>query len=102
MRRILFALLIAGSLEAQQYQEKITVERILIDARVTDYRGEPILSLAPADFRVRIDGKPAQVESVDWIPETALARDIAEVDRPQPEINTTLNVPPPRGRLLVF
>ncbi|HMC21837.1 MAG TPA: VWA domain-containing protein [Thermoanaerobaculia bacterium] len=95
-------MLFAATATAQQYQEKITVERILIDARVTDSRGDPILGLTPADFRVRIDGKPARVESVDWIPDTALARDLADVDRPQPEVNTTLDVPAPRGRLLVF
>jgi len=103
MRRALLAILaIASAARAQQYQEKITVERILIDARITDSRGDPILGLTPADFHVRIDGKPARVESVDWIPDTAIARDLADVDRPQPEANTTLDVPPPRGRLLVF
>jgi VWFA-related protein len=86
----------------QPYQEKITVERILVDARVTDGRGDPILGLKPADFRVHIDGKLAKVESVDWIPESAAARELADVERPQPEVNTTLNVPAPSGRLLVF
>jgi VWFA-related protein len=100
---ILLTLLFATSTAAaQEYQEKITVERILVDARITDSRGNPILGLTPADFHVRIDGKPARVESVDWIPDTAIARDLADVDRPQAEVNTTLDVPPPRGRLLVF
>ncbi len=103
MRRVLILLLTtAATAGAQQYQEKITVERILIDARVTDYHGNPVLGLQPADFRVRIDGRPAKVESVDWIPETAIGRDLADVDRPQPQVNTTLDVPAPRGRLLVF
>ena len=95
-------MLFAATASAQQYQEKITVERILVDARITDARGNPILGLTLADFHVRVDGKPAKVESVDWIPDTAIARDLADVDRPQPEVNTTLDVPPPRGRLLVF
>lgn len=98
----LTVVLVALLANAQEFQEKITVERILIDARVTDSKGEPILGLTPADFRVRIDGKPAVVESVDWIPETALARDLAEIDLPKPEVNTSLDVPPPRGRLFVF
>src|SRR5216117_1210654 len=102
MRRVLIALMIAGTVDAQQYQEKITVERILIDARVTDYRGNPITGLTAANFRVRVDGKPARVESVDWIPETAAARELADIDRPPAEVNTTLNVPAPRGRLFVF
>jgi VWFA-related protein len=100
---MVFALfLLATIATAQQYQEKITVERILIDVRVTDARGEAILGLKPADFRVRIDGQPAKVESVDWIPETAAARELADIDQPLPEVNTTLEVPAPRGRLLVF
>lgn len=97
-------LLVLFSAQAQTppYQEKITVERILVDARVTDSHGEPILGLKPADFHVRVDGKPAVVESVDWIPETASGRAIAEIDQPQPEVNNTLDIPAPRGRLLIF
>lgn len=94
----------AGAAVATQgLQEKITVERILIDARVTNASGDPILGLQPEDFRVRIDGKPATVESVEWIPETTLARDLANIDAPPPaEVNTSIDQPAPRGRLLVF
>src|SRR5438445_4945300 len=92
----------AATTQEQQYQERITVERILIDARVTDSRGNPITDLKPADFRVRVDGKPAIVESVDWIPETAAERELAEIDKPPAEVNTSLNVPAPRGRLFIF
>jgi VWFA-related protein len=88
-------LLAALLLGAPQLQEQITVERILVDARVTDSRGEPILGLTPADFRVRIDGKPAQVESAEWIPENVAMREIAGFDG-APASNA------PRGRLLVF
>jgi VWFA-related protein len=102
MRGVLIGLLIAGTANAQQYQEKITVERILIDARVTDSYGNPITGLTPANFRVRIDGKAATVESADWIPETAASRELAEIDKPQPEVNTTLDEPAPRGRLFIF
>lgn len=101
MRRLLFLLLLASTASAQM-QEKITVERVLVDARVTDERGEPILGLSPADFRVRIDGIAAKVESVEWVPETEAARAIAEIDRPPVEVNRTMDVPAPRGRLLVF
>lgn len=105
--RVAIAMLCVGAAAVgrsapQQYQEKIVVERILVDARVTDYSGDPILGLSPTDFRVRIDGKPAIVESADWIPETAAAREIAGIDAPPPEVNKTMDVPPPRGRLLVF
>lgn len=85
-----------------QVQEKMTVERILVDARVTDNVGEAITGLTPADFRVRVDGKPAIVESVDWIPDTAIGRELADIDRPPAEVNRTSEIPAPRGRLLIF
>ncbi|MEO8033901.1 MAG: VWA domain-containing protein [Acidobacteriota bacterium] len=83
-RLILLLSLLAATAGAQTpprepvSSEQITVARVLVDARVTDYAGDPILGLKAADFRVLIDGKPARVESVDWIPETAAARAIAE------------------------
>jgi len=88
-----------------QVKEQITVERILIDARVTNDSGDPVLGLTRDDFRVKIDGKLAAVESAEWIPESALARDLASIDVDAPkkdEINTSLDQPTPRGRLLVF
>jgi VWFA-related protein len=98
---VLALLLLALPIFAQ-VQERITVERIIVDARVTEANGEAITGLKANDFRVLIDGRPATIESVDWIPETALARDLAEIDRPPVEVNRTTAVPPPRGRLLVF
>ncbi len=83
-------------------ETQITVERILIDARVTSDRGDPILGLQPSDFRVRIDGKPASVESVEWIPETAVGRDLATLDAPPVEVNRSLDQPAPSGRLLIY
>jgi VWFA-related protein len=83
--------------------EQITVERILVDARVTDFGGEPILGLTAADFEVRIDGKPAAVESVLWIPETAAARAVAGIDEEEYRQNQTIgDVPAPLGRLFVY
>ena len=43
------------------------VERVIVDAYVTDSRGDPIPDLRPHDFRVRVDGRPAAVEDVEWI-----------------------------------
>src|SRR5437870_3446891 len=93
--------LFATSLPAQ-IQEQITVERILVDTRVTDDRGNPITGLKVADFKVRVDGKPAIVESVEWIPETAAARELASIDAAIADVNTTLDQPAPHGRLLIF
>jgi VWFA-related protein len=94
-------LLLAISAHAQ-LQEQITVERILIDARVTDDHGNPITGLKADDFQVRIDGKPARVESAEWIPETAAARELASIDSAIADVNTTLDQPAPHGRLLIF
>lgn len=87
---------------AAQLQQQITVERVIVDARVADSRGDAITNLTATDFRVLIDDKPASIESAEWIPETAVARELAEIDQPQPEINRTMDVPAPRGRLLIF
>lgn len=84
-----------------QVADKISVERVIVDARVTDDHGEPITDLTAADFRVRIDGKPVNVESVEWIPETAAARGLASIgtqeESPDPD-----KQPAPAGRLLVL
>jgi VWFA-related protein len=68
MRRlpIVFTLLIATGVHAQ-FDESITVERILLDVRVTDASGNPITDLDIADFEVKIDGKKAEVLSAEWI-----------------------------------
>jgi hypothetical protein len=95
------ACLLPPSLHAQ-VQEQITVERILVDTRVTDDRGNPITGLTAADFHVRIDGKQASVASCEWIPETAAARELASIDAAIADVNTTLDQPAPHGRLLIF
>ena len=103
MRRLLAFTLALSFPIAAQVQEQITVERILVDARVTDYHGDVVLGLKPADFTVKVDGKAASVESVDWIPETAAQREIAgfDDDAPRPQITTT-NADIPRGRLFIY
>src|ERR1700704_1307137 len=95
------ALFLAMSALAQ-VQEQITVERILVDTRVTDDHGNPIPGLKTSDFKVRVDGKPASVESIEWIPETAAARELANIDAAIADVNTTLDQPAPHGRLLIF
>lgn len=102
MRSYLAALVLLAVPLAAQVQEQITVERILVDARVTDDRGNPITGLKASDFRVRVDGKAAGVESVEWIPETAAARELASIDNAIADVNTSLDQPAPHGRLLIF
>src|ERR1043165_1906326 len=81
--------------------ETITVERILVDARVTLGNGDPVMNLGPADFKVRIDGKPAKVESVEWIPETAVARELADIEKEPQREPVGMEIPEPQGRLIV-
>lgn len=50
-----------------QYQESITVVRALVEVRVTNLSGEPVLGLTTDDFEVRLGGERAIVESVEWI-----------------------------------
>jgi VWFA-related protein len=102
---LLFALFLP--LQQPQLQEQITVERVIVDARVTDYNGNPITGLKPAEFRVKIDGKPATVESADWIADTAAQREIEETMESGGEAPPPVqpSVPSPaqrRGRLLIF
>ena len=103
---MLAALLFA--LQQPQLQEQITVERVIVDARVTDYQGNPIAGLKPSDFKVKIDGKPAKVEAADWIADTAAQREIDETTAeatavPAPAAPAPAAPALPRtGRLLVF
>jgi len=71
-------------------QEFITVERIILDAFVTDAAGNPITDLRPSDFRIRIGGREAVVESVEWIDATA-----------QPTPAELENEVEPKGRRIV-
>src|SRR5436190_2167184 len=67
MRRLALMTLLFASVASAQYKERIDVVRILLDVRVTDWRGNPIGDLTTADFDVRIGGKRAEVESVEWV-----------------------------------
>ena len=92
------------ALAQEAVQDQITVERILVDARVTDYSGDPILNLKPEDFDVRIDGKRAVVESVLWVPETTAARVMAGLNEDEnvAVMPASEDEPAPKGRLFVY
>jgi VWFA-related protein len=87
------------------FREEARVERVIIDAHVTDDDGEPIRDLGAADFVVKVDGKRVALESVEWVsastPEAVSTKpgDIAWTDAPTlPE--PVLAYPP--GRLIVL
>lgn len=94
MRRLLCALLLPLVASAQ-VQETITVARIVLDVRVTEASGAPVRDLTPEDFVVEIDGKPAPIESVEWIEDTEIGRRIQYAPGEEPVSNR------PAGRMLV-
>ncbi len=51
----------------EQFGEEITVSLLSMTVRVVNGRGEPVLDLAPKDFRVRVGGQEVPVVAVDWI-----------------------------------
>jgi VWFA-related protein len=84
----------ATAQDPPRFTDKVDVARILLDVRVIDPRGRPLLGLEPANFEVRIDGKAARVESVRHIPGEAPA---------DPATTRTTQLQHVRdGRLVVF
>ncbi len=53
------------------FREEARVERVVIDAHVTEDDGEPIRDLVAADFVVKVAGKRVLLESVEWVPASA-------------------------------
>lgn len=103
----MLAIALCAVLAAPQLQETITVSRVVVDARVTQFAGEPITDLVPADFDVRIGGKRAIVEAAEWIPdvESSSLRVDESSSRPPLEDSKTRRLddsPRPPGRLIVF
>ena len=69
MRRMAIAVtLLALALPgiAQQFQEKIDVNAVLLDVIVTDNKGHQILGLTKDDFIVKENGVAQEVDSVDY------------------------------------
>lgn len=99
---LLAAALAASPAVARQiprYTERVDVTRVLVDVRVLDPEGRPLPGLEPDDFRVTIDGRPARVESAQWIapaPADADAPPLASAGR------AGLLAPALTSRLIVF
>jgi VWFA-related protein len=101
------AVVIAGQdQQPPRHVEHVTVSRVLVDARAVDSRGLPIRGLGAGHFRVRVDGKPARVESVEWIGEQPGAARRPATAAAQGEAEDRRGVPPGQGlsqaRLIVF
>ena len=91
---------VSGAALAQEIRvrEHVEVPRVLVDASVVDRRGDAIGSLTARDFRVLVDGRPALLESVEWVEGT---QPFAEGLTPEQAIGTGAQAAPP-GRLVVF
>lgn len=78
----------------------VEVRRIVTEVRVVDFDGSPVLGLGVEDFKVKVDGDPAEVESVLWIPSTSEA---ADAQSARADARTVQDRPPrpPEGRLIV-
>jgi VWFA-related protein len=69
---VLIVLMVLGAawLQAPQqprHVERVDVSRLVVDVRVVDDAGAPVLDLGVDDFKIRIDGRPARIESVRWV-----------------------------------
>jgi VWFA-related protein len=107
------ALLLLGLLPALQppdptptptprFRESVDVERVLLDARVVDGRGEPLEGLKVADFDVRVDGKPVLLESVQWVSAPMAGGRPDPPVAPSADGEAVTEPPPAPGRLIVF
>lgn len=84
--------------ERPRFAERVSVARVLMDLRIVDGRGGPIVGLGKDDVRVRVDGKPATVESLRWISGTQ-----PYAEGLTPELAAASGqAAAPAGRLLVF
>jgi VWFA-related protein len=102
-------LALAGGAAGQQapqfpnsYREEARVERVVVDAYITGSDGLPMPDLKLANFRLFVDGAPAPLESVEWIPAEA-----PEAGTPPEGVTATegseVSTPPaPPGRLLIL
>lgn len=89
------------------YREEARVERVTLDAHVTNGRGDVIEGLGPSDFKVTVDGRVVPLESAEWV--SAEMPEVAAPVVPADEIFSAPSAPPSPalaeaapGRLLIF
>jgi VWFA-related protein len=92
------AALTARPAAQQRIEERVTVSRVLVDARVIDGRGQPITNLSTQDFSVDLDGRRARVDWSQWI---GVVPPSPPSDAASPPAQPGGQVPQ-TGRLIVF
>jgi VWFA-related protein len=109
--RAWFAIALSCALTAQaqdpkqpRYTERVDVSRVIVDARVVDHMGSPVRGLDAEDFRVRIGGKVARVDSVIWVDGSELESVAQPVEKERDNDASPVQVTTqiPAGRLIVF
>jgi VWFA-related protein len=80
------------------FKREVQVSRVVVDAHVIDKKGEPIRDLGAADFEAFVDGKPAEVESAEWVP--AGQSEFTAAGPGAPSLVAPVTAPP--GRLIVL
>ncbi len=61
------ALTHAQQKQAPKFDERVEVERVVVDVRVLDNAGNPVTGLGVDDFSVRIGRSPVPIESAMWV-----------------------------------
>lgn len=85
--------------EAQEvFEDEITVSLKSLTVRVVDGLGNPVLGLAPEDFRVRVGKQEVPVVSVDWIG----SEEVEDSGDAVQGALESVEPPAPRGRTMVF
>lgn len=92
--------LLAFTLLNAQFEESITVTRVLVDVRIISTAGKMAPDLTAEDFEVRLGGKKAIVEAAEWV--GSGARNDAEPIPMLTDDGRLLELPPPQGRLMVM
>ncbi len=78
------------------------VVRLVVDAYVTDAKGDPIPDLLPSDFVVKADGKALEVESAEFVAAGASEGPAATSATPSREGASAPAPAYPPGRLIVL
>jgi len=84
-----------------QVTDTIDVSRIIIDARIWSADGTAF-ELTPADLRVRVDGKPAEIVSIDYVSDVSHTEPATQPAEQPEEGIEVIPPPPPRGRTLIY
>jgi VWFA-related protein len=87
--------------EPKRFLESVTAERIVVDVRVIENAGDPVAGLGAQDFSLRVDGKPAPIESVEWISAGTPPAGAAPGETP-PFAEPSAGAPALAGRLIVL